>query len=154
MPHWGPLLWTLLHALAEKLGTQKPDILATDEAREIVLILRGVEVIMPCEKCRRHYHEYRLKNPFEEFSKKRGQGLRKAVREWLYVLHETVNKRNGVEPHVRLEDLESMYKPVKIQEAWAALHKVLVESVATGLVLSENVKSFSRHLALLITAIG
>jgi hypothetical protein len=154
MPHWGPLLWTLLHALAEKLGTQKPDILASDEAREIVLILRGVEVIMPCEKCRRHYHEYRLKNPFEEFSKKRGQALRKAVREWLYVLHETVNKRNGVEPHVLLENLESMYKPVKIQEAWTALHKVLVESVATGLILSENVKSFSRHLALLITAIG
>jgi hypothetical protein len=154
MPHWGTLLWTLLHAVAEKLGTQKPEILATDEAREIVFILRGVELIMPCEKCRRHYHDYRLKNPFEEFARRRGQGLRKAVREWLYALHETVNQRNGTESHVVLDNLESMYKPVKIQEAWAALHKVLVESVASGLVLSENVKSFGRHLALLVTAIA
>lgn len=154
MPHWGPLLWTLLHALAEKLGTQKPEILATDEAREIVFILRGVELIMPCEKCRRHYHEYRVKNPFEEFSKKRGQVLRKGVREWLYRLHEAVNQRNGVESNVLLENLESMYKPVKIQDAWAALHKVLVESVRSGLVLGENVKSFARHLGLLVTAIA
>jgi hypothetical protein len=154
MPHWGPLLWTLLHALAEKLGTQKPEILATDEAREIVFILRGVELIMPCEKCRRHYHEYRVKNPFEEFARKRGQGLRKAVRDWLYILHEAVNKKNGVESNVLLENLESMYKPVKIQDAWVTLHKVLVESVASGLVLGENVKSFARHLGLLVTAIA
>jgi hypothetical protein len=154
MLYWGPLLWTLLHAVAEKLGTQKPDILAADEAREIVYILRGVEVIMPCEKCRRHYHEYRVKNPFDEFSRKRGQVLRKAVREWLYVLHESVNQRNKVESRVLLENLESMYKPVKIQEAWDALHKVLVELVRSGHVLSENVKSFGRHLGLLITAIA
>jgi hypothetical protein len=154
MPHWGPLLWTLLHALAEKLGTQKPELLATDEAREMVLILRGVELIMPCEKCRRHYHEYRLKNPFEDFSKKRGQVLRKLVREWLYALHEAVNERNGIKSQILLENLESMYKPVKIQEAWTSLHRVLVESVVAGLVISENVKSFGRHLGLLVTAIA
>ena len=154
MSHWGPLLWKLLHGLAEKLGTQKPEILAADEAREMVLILRGLEVIMPCEKCRKHYKEYRVKNPYDLFAQRRGLGLKRNVREWLYNLHEMVNKRNGVDSRLLLEDLEPMYKDVKIQDAWAPLNKVLMTSVSSGLILSENLKSFRRHLSLLLTAIG
>jgi len=154
MSHWGPLLWKLLHALAEKLGTQKPEILAADEAREMVLILRGLEVIMPCEKCRKHYKEYRIKNPYDIFAQRRGLGLKKAVREWLYLLHETVNKKNGTESRLLLENMESMYKDVKIQDAWTPLNQVLMTSVSSGLVLSENLKSFRRHLSLLLTAIS
>lgn len=154
MSHWGPLLWKLLHALAEKLGTQKPDILATDEAREMVLILKGVEVIMPCEKCRKHYKEYRVNNPYEQFAQRRGLALKKGVKEWLYLLHEAVNKKNNIDSKIRLEDIESMYKDVKIQDAWAPLNKVLMTSVSSGLILSENLKSFRRHLFLLLTAIG
>jgi Erv1 / Alr family len=154
MSHWGPLLWKLLHGLAEKLGTQKPEILAADEAREMVLILRGLEVIMPCEKCRKHYKEYRVKNPYDVFMHRRGLGLKRDVREWLYMLHETVNKRNGVESRLLLEDMEPMYKDVKIQDAWAPLNQVLMTSVSSGLILSENLKSFRRHLSLLLTAIG
>jgi len=154
MSHWGPLLWKLLHTLAEKLGTQKPEILAADEAREIVLILRGLEVIMPCEKCRKHYKEYRVMNPFDIFAQRRGLGLKKGVREWLYMLHETVNKKNGTESLLLLKDMEPMYKDVKIQDAWAPLNQVLMTSVSSGLILSENLKSFRRHLSLLLTAIG
>jgi hypothetical protein len=154
MSHWGPLLWKLLHTLAEKLGTQKPEICAADEAREMVLILRGLEVIMPCEKCRKHYKEYRVKFPYEIFMQKRGVGLKKGVREWLYMLHETVNKKNGVESRLLLEDIESLYKDVKIQDIWIPLNKVLMTSVSSGLILSDNLKSFRRHLSLLLTAIG
>jgi len=154
MSHWGPLLWKLLHALAEKLGKQKPEILAADEAREMVLILRGLEVIMPCEKCRKHYKEYRVKNPYDIFMQRRGLGLKKGVREWLYLLHETVNKKNGVESRLLLENMESMYKDVKIQDAWTPLNQVLMTSVSSGLILSENLKSFRRHLSLLLTAVS
>jgi len=154
MPHWGPLLWTLLHGVAEKLGGRKPDLLAEDEAREIVFLLRGVELIMPCEKCRKHYHEYRLKYKIDDFSRLRGLSLRRAVREWLYTLHEIVNERNGINSNIKIEDLESMYKPVKIQVAWLSFYKVLVDWVSSGQVLSENVKSFHRNLGLLMTAIA
>lgn len=154
MPHWGPLLWRLLHVIAEKLGTQKPELLATDEARELVYLLRGVETIMPCEKCRKHYHDYRLKNPFEELSKKRGQALKNSTREWLYLLHEAVNKRNNIESGISLDTIETMYKDIKIQEAWVPLNKVLTTSVSSGLILSENLKSFRRHFGLLVAAIA
>ena len=154
MSHWGPLLWKLLHALAEKLGKQKPEILAADEAREMVLILRGIEVIMPCEKCRKHYKEYRVKNPYDIFAQRRGLGLKRGVREWLYLLHEAVNKKNGVESGLLLENMESMYTDVKIQDAWTPLNQVLMTSVSSGLILSENLKSFRRHLSLLLTAIS
>ena len=120
----------------------------------MVLILRGIEAIMPCEKCRKHYKEYRVKNPYDIFAQRRGLGLKRAVREWLYVLHETVNKKNGTESQLLLENMESMYKDIKIQDVWAPLNKVLMTSVSSGLILSENLKSFRRHLSLLLTAIS
>ena len=69
------------------------------------------------------------------------------------MLHETVNKKNGVESRLLLEDIESMYKDVKIQDIWIPLNKVLMTSVSSGLILSDNLKSFRRHLSLLLTAI-
>ena len=76
------------------------------------------------------------------------------MREWLYLLHEAVNKKNGVESRLLLENMESMYTDVKIQDAWTPLNQVLMTSVSSGLILSENLKSFRRHLSLLLTAIS
>ncbi len=45
---WGPPLWKILHGIAEALGNQTIPMLATDEAHEIVFLLRDVEKIMPC----------------------------------------------------------------------------------------------------------
>lgn len=142
---WGPFLWTILHGLAEKLGRQPNEIMAADEAREMTLVLKGVELIMPCEKCRAHFHEYRLKNPIDGFSTKRGEHLRYTVREWLWRLHEAVNERNNA-PRFSIEQLTPTYQSVNIAAAWTTLQTYLKTSVASGLILSENLKSFRRHL--------
>ena len=150
---WGPLFWTLLHGLAERLGNQVLETMAADEAREIVLLLRGVETVMPCEKCRAHYHDYRIKNPFDAFSVRRGSFLRQSVREWLYALHETVNQRNQL-PSFPLEELTPTYKFVNLGDVWTALFKYLQTSVAAGHISGESLKSFRRHLSLLRATLG
>lgn len=149
---WGPLFWALLHGLAERLGTQVLDTMAADEAREMILVLKGVELVMPCEKCRAHYHEYRLKNPLDTFTERRGPHLRQVIRDWLYALHEQVNARNGA-PSFPKEQLTE-YKFKDIPATWTTLLKYLQAAVASGLILGENLKSFRRHLTLLRATLG
>lgn len=150
---WGPFLWTILHTFAEKLGRQSIEIMASDEALEIVLILRGVEHIMPCEKCRLHYHEYLKKNPIDEFSKRRGEILRQAVRQWLWRLHEAINERNGA-PSFPIEDLSTKYQSSSIAEPFKTLKLVLYKAIPQGLIASDPFKSFIRHVSLLRTLVG
>lgn len=150
---WGPFLWTILHGFAEKLGRQTNEIMASDEAREIVLILRGVEHVMPCEKCRKHYHEYLKKNPVDEFAQRRGEVLRQVVRLWLWKLHEAVNERNG-EVSFPIEELTPKYQNAAIADSLKTLKIVLYKAIPDGLIVSEPFKSFLRHVSLLRALLG
>ncbi len=150
---WGPHLWTVLHGFAEKLGRQTNDIMATDEAREMVLILRGVEHVMPCEKCRKHYKEYLKKNPVDDFANRRGEVLRQAIRQWLWKLHEAVNERNGA-PSFPIEELTPKYQSAPIADSLKQLYIVLYKAIPEGLLPSEPFQSFRRHVSLLRTLVG
>ena len=71
---WGPPLWRLLHALAEKRETD------TDWPS----LLRALREGLPCPECAYHYNAWYARNPL------RGQG----VAAWLLALHNDVNRRN------------------------------------------------------------
>lgn len=150
---WGPLFWRLLHGLAERLGRQAIDSMAADEAREIVFVLKGVEFAMPCEKCRLHFHEYKSKHPLDAYIQRRGPSLREVIREWLWRLHEEVNARNGL-ASFPIEELTPLYKDIDISATWHSLLPYLQSSVANGLILSDQLKSFRRHLTLLRATLG
>jgi hypothetical protein len=150
---WGPFLWTFLHGIAEKLGRQSSDLLASDEAREITLVLRGVEFVMPCEKCRKHYHEYLKKNTIDDVPQKRGDHLRQAVRMWLWRLHEAVNERNNA-PSFSLEQLTVTYQTASIADSYSTFNAVVNRAIANGLLNPEQVKSFRRHVSFLRALIG
>ncbi len=150
---WGPFLWTFLHGIAEKLGRQTIEIMASDEAREMTLVLRGLEQVMPCEKCRKHFHEYLKKNPIDDIPQKRGEHLRQSVRMWLWHLHEAVNERNGA-PSFPVEQLTPTYQSVAIGEALKQVYVVLYKAIPAGLILSEPFQSFRRHVSLLRSLVG
>jgi hypothetical protein len=150
---WGPHLWIVLHTLAEKLGRQPVELMASDEAREIVLVLKWTEHIMPCEKCRKHYHDYVKKYPVDEFVQRRGEFLRQAVRQWLWKLHEAVNERNGA-PSFPIENLVTTYQHANLAQSLKELYSVLSSSIPLGLIGSEPFKSFRRHLSLLRSLTG
>jgi hypothetical protein len=104
---WGPPLWRILHTLAERLGRQSSALLATDEARAWIHVLRGVELIMPCPRCRAHFKGWRTTHPFERLL----GGDTQASRTWLWSLHEEVNQQRGIpaEGRVAFEELERVY---------------------------------------------
>jgi hypothetical protein len=151
---WGPPLWKLLHGLTESLGNQTVAILSTDEAHEIVFLLRDLDKIMPCALCRNHYIAWRKTHPIETLGRLRGPMLRDGVRKYLYDLHQDVNERNSVQCEIKEEDLHELYKTIDIRAQWAEFLTKIKLSTEVGLVSQTALTNFHRHLGLLRKLIG
>jgi hypothetical protein len=151
---WGPPLWKLLHGIAEALGNQPVAMLATDEAHEIVFLLRDVEKIMPCQLCRTHYHAYRKDHPLEDIDRLRGFMLKTGVREWLYNLHQEVNQSRGIESTITLEEIPEVYKNVNFKEAWGEFYTQIKSSTEIGLVSQTVLQNFHRRFGMLRKLVG
>ena len=93
---WGPHLWKILHIYTEFIGNQTNEILSTDEIRAFIHFLKSLEFAMPCAKCRAHYKRWRLAKPIDHFINYRGLTLRHVLREWIWGLHDEVNRENGL----------------------------------------------------------
>lgn len=151
---WGPPLWKILHSLTESLGNQKNTIISTDEAHEMIFLLRDVEKIMPCALCRKHYNAWRKEHPLEQLAPLRGPALRDAVRKWLYDLHEHVNKGRAIESGITLEQIPSLYKEIDIRTEWAKFFELMKRSTEVGLVSQSTLENFHRHLGILRKLLG
>ncbi len=151
---WGPPLWKILHGIAEALGNQPVPMLATDEAHEIVFLLRDLEKIMPCQLCRNHYRAWRKDHPLEEIDKLRGYMLKTGVRKWLYDLHENVNQSRSLESQISLDQMETLYKNVDFKEAWGEFFAKVKLSTEIGLVSQTSLQAFHRRLGMLRKLVG
>lgn len=144
----------MLHGIAETLGTQSVPMLATDEAHEIVFLLRDVEKIMPCQLCRTHYRAWRTDHPLEEIDKLRGYMLKTGVRQWLYDLHEAVNRSRGIESELTVEQVEEKYKSIDLKEAWAEFFTKVKLTTEVGLVSQSVLQTFHRRYGMLRKLVG
>lgn len=151
---WGPPLWRALHGIAETLGNQSVPMLATDEAHEIVFLLRDLEKIMPCQLCRNHYRTWRKDHPLEELDRLRGPMLKLAVRQWLFDLHEHVNGGKGVDSGITVEQMPELYGNVDFKEAWGEFFTKVKLSTEIGLVSQIVLQNFHRRLGLLRKLVG
>lgn len=151
---WGPPLWRILHGLAEYIGHQYIPMMASDEAHEIVFLLKDLEKIMPCALCRQHYQQYKKAHSIESFHNMRGYQLREAVRKWLYNLHEEVNQSREIQSNIALDQLAELYKSVDLKAEWAIFFNKVKLSTEVGLVSQSSLENFHRHLGLLRKLLG
>ena len=151
---WGNPLWRLLHGIAEAIGNQSVPMLATDEAHEIVFLLRDLEKIMPCQLCRNHYRQWRKEHPLEDIDTLRGFMLKTGVRQWLYDCHENVNRSRGIESGITVEQMPEMYGAVDFKEAWGEFLTKVKISTEIGLVSQIVLQNFHRRLGLLRKLVG
>ncbi len=144
---WGPIFWSVLHTLAEQLGKPRAPINQTDEVNTWILLLKSVEVAMPCQMCREHYHAWLGKHPVTVFTSLRGMPLREAARKWLYDLHEDVNQRRQVESGIGIDQLPLLYSSLQgFQQKVEALVSALKLGVQYGRVKMEGTYTFRKHL--------
>jgi len=87
---WGPLVWRLLHCLADM-----------SDRNDIYMIwnnvLRTTAVMMPCEMCRMHMIEYWAHVRFlpKQWHDIKGDIVRTQIREKIHAFHNAVNARLG-----------------------------------------------------------
>ena len=148
---WGPLLWSILHTLAEKAGRQTNNLTLGDEQRAWPLFVKTLAPVIPCPYCRDHFQEYLTKNPFD---------LPMDYYEWktyiplyFYTLHESVNARLG-KPSFPFADVSTKYKnPGTIKDTLAALEKIEQRAIKMGGVSLFYWKAWLKQLGMLRGAI-
>ena len=142
-------MWKLLHSMAERAGQS---ILALDEKRAWINVLRLTEGVLPCAMCRGHYRDWRRAHPLEDFLGSHGEFFRKRVREWLWGLHDDVNaRREGDLERLPLEGLEK-YKEVsskEIQDTLQSIIKVLNKSVLHRQINADCLAEWRKGITLL-----
>jgi len=103
---WGPILWWILHTMAEYAGKQESSLQIQDEQRIWPLFQKALNDSIPCPFCREHYKEWMIINPFvlpENYNE-----WNTYVRVWFWSLHESVNHRL-TKPSFPFEQLSSTY---------------------------------------------
>ena len=121
---WGPLVWRILHGLAEHSGKQTIVPLQDDERRYWNTLLKTMEHILPCDVCRSHYAIWIRANPYETIVTMPYAELNLWIRTWLFNLHNDVNSRTEKEPFL-FENLSGIYGRIDIKASWRQLEPII-----------------------------
>lgn len=148
---WGPHLWKILHIYTEHIGKQTNEILSTDEIRAFTQFLKSLEFAMPCAKCRAHYKRWRTAKPIDHFMYYRGITLRTTVREWLWGLHDEVNRENSLEsPHIdTVSETYTAFTRTDLQNSIQECTKSFKKALEQSLISYEAFHKFRITISLL-----
>ena len=144
---WGPLVWWILHAFAEKAGRQTSPILQGDEMRAWPLFVKELPGALPCPFCRDHLQAYLKQNPFvlpsDSFEWKT------YLPQYFYALHESVNQRLG-KPRFPYETLSATYSDTsRLKQTLLTLDKVVERAIKLGGMSLFNYRAWLKQLAIL-----
>ena len=93
--HWGPVLWSILHALAQKGGKVVTPAFNDDERRQWINIITIMPKMIPCPTCRAHAEEWIAAHPITPVKTLPADEINDWLVDWVYTFHESVNARAG-----------------------------------------------------------
>jgi len=123
---WGPIFWTLLHALAERAGTAPLPGLQGDEVRAWKIIITTLPKALACEDCRTHLTAYIAANPVSIPDKY--SDVRNYIRAYLFNLHESVNARLK-KPSFSAADLTMVYNGINLRHSFEVVNVIVKRSI-------------------------
>ncbi len=118
---WGPILWILLHGLAEKAGQAA---LPADEIREWQKFLKVTNDMLPCDKCRTHFGAFLKANPATALNTIPYLQVKTWIRSWFYTLHNEINADTG-KPIYPFDQLAINYASVNFQDGFWRLEPIM-----------------------------
>jgi hypothetical protein len=114
---WGPVVWRLLHALAD-----------ASHRRDVILlwasVIRQLAAVLPCQKCREHMRAYWSAHVFipKGWERMTLPQLQTLLRRRLHDFHNDVNIRLGKPIMAAEQPLRSHAEAMSaVQEAWGTL---------------------------------
>ena len=93
--NWGPILWKMLHSLAERTGKIVVPSFRDDERRQWLNLIPLIPKILPCAMCRDHAETWILLNPITAIKTMPDSEFHDWMVSWFYRFHEDVNVRTG-----------------------------------------------------------
>lgn len=111
---WGPLLWTILHGLAEKAGKPISPIYSEDERRAWLQFFKLTGDIIPCHICKEHFQIYLREHPVDQLRNLPLTALNDWVRTWFWEVHNWVNMTLQ-KPTFSKDQLSATYGSVNIR---------------------------------------
>lgn len=149
---WGPLLWRILHTLAERAGKQTNEILRGDEMRAWVLVVKTFVSILPCEECRGHATTYIAEHPFEPPESYQAWNL--YIRTYFYTFHEAVNTRLG-KPTFEFSSLAETYKSTGQLNTWFTdLNKLMMSAMKLNGMNIKSWQTWQNHVKMVRASMG
>ena len=86
---WGPLIWKILHCMAERTGLSGNRLIDADQANDFEFILVNLGNIIPCKTCQTHFRAYLISHK-PVLKGLKNDILRTTVISWLFNLHNHV----------------------------------------------------------------
>lgn len=117
---WGPLLWKLLHGLAELAGKLVTPTYAEEERHHWAHFFKMTSDIIPCHVCKEHFRIYLKEHPVDTLKKMPTNQIRSYVRHWFWEVHEWVNMTLS-KPAFPEADLEGAYSSIPLRSILNAL---------------------------------
>ena len=126
---WGPVLWTMLHLLAERCGRSGNPSFDLNEARLFEFVIVNLPLILPCEECASHARIYIATNPLRCVDQK-GNALSDCIQTWLMTFHNAIRLRKQQPLEIStLEQLRAHYASDTIDETDL---KILTANITFG----------------------
>ena len=117
---WGPLLWRVLHGLAERSGRPTTPMYGEDERRAWIALFKSTGDIIPCPTCKEHFLDYFKEHSIDELKTLPLSQLHDWVRDWFWTVHNWVNETLG-KPEFSKEELATAYTGINLRAALAEL---------------------------------
>lgn len=118
---WGPHLWSVLHGVAERVGTSSFAQYYDDERRALIKMIKMLEKVIPCPSCKEHYEVYLREHPIEVSLKTLMHAeLKEYIKRWFWELHNWVNESLS-RPLYDYDSLAGQYGRLNIRAALVSL---------------------------------
>jgi hypothetical protein len=151
---WGPVLWTLLHGIAERVGTCPFPSYYPDERRALANLFIKVGQMIPCPSCKEHYDVFLNENPVSSKIKTLPYPeLKLFIRDWFWRLHHMVNESKGIQSPP-LDAMPAMYGNANLRMAIAQLKDPMQRAIKIAGKLFLAYHEFNTVIASLLSIYG
>lgn len=152
--NWGPSLWKILHALAEKGGkTIGGASSRDDEKRQWILLIEIMPKMIPCPNCRTHAQEWILKNPITAIKEVPYNEVYDWLTTWVYNFHEDVNKRTG-KPSFDKALLKQTYGGIDVTDIYKSMKPYIERAIRLSGITLFPWQKWSNYLVMLRSLYG
>jgi len=151
---WGPILWSILHGLAERVGASPFPQYHDDERRALVRIMKSLVKVIPCPSCKEHYEVYLKEHPVDKVLMTIPyKDLKTYVKTWFWELHNWVNE-SLQRPLFLYIDLTPTYSSVPLRQKMRDLDVPISKAIRLRAGQFLGYKEFSNQMVIIFSILG